>query len=121
MLHAKDIKDYFVLDESEMDPPTYLYKILSISSWEESKTVDHILIPKEDEKFIHLSKADQLERILSKYWTDKQVSVILKLDTSLLRGDLRYETNKGGLNKYYHLYDGLIPHLAIVKHAVIAL
>jgi uncharacterized protein (DUF952 family) len=63
----------------------------------------------------HLSKQDQLERILSKYFQDVDQVVILKVSTNQLQGELVYEANPGGASKYYHLYHGFIPFTSIVE------
>lgn len=99
-----------------MPPP--LYKIVSQEAWD-TKPVDSKSVPLTlfDTTFIHLSTEEQLPRIFEKFWKGKAV-VVLKLDPSQLEGDLRYEVNPGGANKYYHLYDGRIPLDAVVENPV---
>jgi len=92
----------------------YLYKILSKENWEKSKGKEALHLPQEDEEFIHLSTEDQLKKIIEKYWKKVPEFFILKIDAEKLPGDLRFEANPGGTNKYYHLYNGYIPHRAIV-------
>ena len=89
--------------------PPFLYKIVAEEKWSD----ECLQLTEEDFPFIHLAEHDQLERILDKYW-QKIPCVILKLDTAKLPGRLVYEANPGGSNKYYHLYDGSIPHSAVV-------
>ena len=100
---------------SKDQPPKHLYKVLSFEDWKKSQSQAFLALPKEDEKFIHLSKEDQLERITEKYWSDVPEYIILKIETKQLPGRLVYETNPGGANKYYHLYDGSIPLKAVVE------
>ncbi len=95
--------------------PEYLYKILSMDNWDQSRDQGQIVLPAEDSKFIHLAKRDQLDSIVNKYWEDVDRFVILKIKTSDLKGDLVYETNPGGVNRYYHLYNGSIPLDALVE------
>lgn len=98
-----------------MDAPQFLYKILSLKDWEKSQSRNTILLPKDDEAFIHLSREDQLDRIIEKYWSKTPEYVVLKIDVKLLPGRLAFEANPGGTNKYYHLYGGSIPVKAVVE------
>ena len=103
-----------IKEETDMTPP-YLYKIISIEDWKASKSLKSIRLSQADHDFIHLSREDQLDRILTKYWKDQPGFIVLKLDTSKLPGKLVLEANPGGTNKYYHLYNGSIPLEAIVE------
>lgn len=95
-------------------PPPYLYKVLSLEDWKESQNKSSLKLPPADKEFIHLSTEEQLDKIIAKYWSSKNEDfVVLKLNTSQLPGELRYEANPGGTNKYYHLYQGSIPLNAI--------
>jgi uncharacterized protein (DUF952 family) len=105
--------------KTEEAQPQYLYKILSVENWTESLSAPAVKLSKDDEKFIHFSKQDQLERIVSKYWAAAEKYVVLKIDPEKLKGKLVFETNPGGSAKYYHLYDGSIPLDAIVESQVI--
>ena len=62
-----------------------------------------------DTEFIHFSLYHQLDRIIQKYFKDEKEYVVLKINPSKLEGTLVFETNPGGVNKYYHLYEGAIP------------
>ena len=44
----------------------YLYKVLSLEDWNKSKSQTFVVLSKEDKEFIHLSKEDQLNRIIDK-------------------------------------------------------
>lgn len=105
------------MNEEENTPP-FLYKVLSMDNWKASQSQNHILLSKDDWEFIHLAREDQLDRIIKKYWV-KLPFVILKLDVAQLSGTLVYETNLGGINKYYHLYAGSIPLKAVVEIKII--
>ncbi len=102
----------FSVNSYAEDIPNYLYKVLSIDHWKGSG--DIVQLPEEDHDFIHLSKEDQLERIISKYWANSDF-VILKIDAKKLPGKMVYESNQGGVNKYFHLYDGFIPMDSIIE------
>lgn len=41
--------------------------------------------------------------------------VILKINTSKLIGEMVFESNPGGVAKYYHLYRGYIPFESILE------
>lgn len=111
-------------DESKMEQtqkvPQYLYKIISKEDWKKSQSQNNVeLSSKDDEVFIHLSKDDQLDRIIEKYWSENSEYLVLKIDASKLNGQLVYEANPGGTNKYYHLYSGSVPLKSVVEAKVI--
>lgn len=97
------------------ESPSYLYKIVSLENWDKSQFQNFVVLPKEDREFIHLSTEQQLERIVQKYWSNGSPYVILKVDSHQLPGQLIYEANPGGANKYYHLYQGAIPLKAVLE------
>ena len=103
----------------ESETPQYLYKILSMRNWQATQARKTVMLSADDDAFIHFSREDQLERILSKYWADAPEAVILKIETAKLEGDLVFEANPGGTSKYYHLYRGFIPIGSIVEAKVI--
>lgn len=106
--------------ESEIKaPPPYLYKILSYRQWQSTENTKTVLLPAEDDAFIHLSTDDQLDKIISKCWSNAPQFVILKIKTDKLEGKLVYESNPGGSTKYYHLYKGFIPFPSIVESKII--
>lgn len=94
--------------------PEYLYKIVSPEAWEKSQTQEFVAPSALDENFIHLATKEQLAHVIQKFWSKKDY-VILKLETKKLVGRLSYETNPGGTNRYYHLYEGKIPLDAVIE------
>lgn len=100
--------------EQEKNIPMYLYKILSIEDWESSKTQDRITLSSMDEDFIHLATDEQLDKIIAKFWAQTSEVVVLKLNVADIPGEIKFEQNPGGANKYYHLYHGFIPQSAVV-------
>ncbi len=100
--------------------PKFLYKVLSYSLWEQSLGKEALLLPEEDEAFVHFSTQEQLERILVKYWANVRKYVVLKIDPSRLTGELVLESNRGGSTKYYHLYNGSIPLKAVIESSISA-
>lgn len=103
-----------VEDLMDEELPTYIYKILSKEAWEASSELGFVQLTSDDDAFIHFSKIDQLERIISKYWKDQSEFIVLAIDPKKLPGRLVFETNPGGSAKYYHLYNGSIPLEAVV-------
>jgi uncharacterized protein (DUF952 family) len=93
--------------------PVFLYKIITEENWMTSLENKKLLSEKDDTDFIHLATNEQIPKIASKYFKDKNY-IILKLEVKRLHGNLILEANPGGLNLYYHLYDGYIPINSIV-------
>lgn len=100
-------------------PPKYLYKILSYTNWQATQSQRVVQCPAEDAAFIHFSREDQLDRILTKYWSDQPSYAILKIVPEKMQGRLVFETNPGGTAKYYHLYEGSIPFNAIAEVKIV--
>jgi uncharacterized protein (DUF952 family) len=105
--------------EETNECPQYLYKILSLKNWQATDTMKAVQLSRDDDAFIHFSTLDQLERILNKFWPDAPEVVILKIDAQKLEGNLVFESNPGGINRYYHLYNGFIPINSIIDSCII--
>ncbi|MBA3603000.1 MAG: DUF952 domain-containing protein [Parachlamydiaceae bacterium] len=101
------------------ETPKFLYKVLSEKHWTDSQQNKVVMLSDMDDDFIHLSKEDQLDRIIHKYWANVPKIIVLKLDTTKLQGEMVYEANPGGLSKYYHLYKGVIPLSSVAEVKVI--
>lgn len=95
--------------------PKYLYKIISVEDWKKSQGMESVKLSSSDQDFIHLSREDQLNRIIDKYWKDIPEFIVLKIYSDKLPGRLVYEANPDGSNKYYHLYNGSIPLSAVFE------
>jgi peptide deformylase len=107
-----------IAKEMNQTPP-FLYKILSLKNWQATQNGHTVALPADDNAFVHFSTEDQLEKILQKYWSEAPQYVILKIDGSKLEGRLAFETNPGGITKYYHLYDGFIPVHSILESKIV--
>lgn len=99
--------------------PQYLYKVLSVEDWKASQGMESVKLTDADREFIHLSREDQLDRIVGKYWDKAPEYVVLQIDTTKLPGKLVFEANPGGENKYYHLYGGSISLKSVVGSKII--
>lgn len=97
-----------------IEQPEYLFKIMTTERWAISQQENKLILDRvADHDFIHLAEEGQVERIAKKFF-DAQLIVVLKLDPTRLLGQLVYESNPGGVSKYWHLYDGSIPMEAVV-------
>ena len=74
-----------------------------------------VVLSKMDNDFIHLSTKKQLDGIIKKFWKNIPEFFVLTLEVKKLPGKLVLETNPGGSNKYYHLYNGFIPTTSIIS------
>ncbi len=100
----------------EHSVPIYLYKIVSPEFWQQSQEAQTLLLTDQDRDFIHLSRDDQLERIIEKFWNlQGKPYIVLKLDVAALPGTLKFEANRPGGDKCYHLYNGRVPLEAVVE------
>ena len=104
---------------NKSETPAYLYKILSYRNWQATERRKVVILSGDDDRFIHFSTAEQIDRIVQKYWADAPQYVVLKIDAAKLQGTLKYEANPGGSNKYYHLYKGFIPIDAVSEAKVV--
>jgi peptide deformylase len=117
--NEKPINDEEIMATSMNHSPQYLYKILSLKNWQATQNVKTVYLPEEDDKFIHFSTEDQLQRIIGKYWNKEPQFVVLKVDAHKLEGRLAFETNPGGTTQYYHLYNGWIPFSSILESRIV--
>jgi uncharacterized protein (DUF952 family) len=99
--------------------PQYLYKVISVEIWEASQNTDSLKLSIDDNHFIHFSRDDQLQRITSKYWSKIPQYMVLKIDTDKLPGKMVFESNPGSSTKYYHLYEGSIPLVAVAESKIV--
>ncbi len=100
-----------VMEESA---PRYLYKVVSVEDWKRSVAGNQVALSPIDEEFVHLATREQLSHVEKKFWAGREY-LILKIETEKMGGRLIHETNPGGVTKYYHLYDGVIPLEAVVE------
>lgn len=92
----------------------FLYKIVTINTWNESLDKDSLKLSEFDRDFIHLATEEQVPKIIQKFFPNEIEVCVLKLEVNKLIGDLVKEKNPGGETEYYHLYNGSIPKTAIV-------
>ena len=102
------------VNENDIEVPIYLYKIIEESHWKKSEQEKKLLLTPADDDFIHLSEEHQLDGIIKKFFPGKEDVIVLKIDVSSIKGKLVKESNPGGKNRYFHLYDGFIPFNSIL-------
>ncbi|HEY6492816.1 MAG TPA: DUF952 domain-containing protein [Trebonia sp.] len=92
-----------------------IYHIATRADWERARTdgeytrssVDKTLA---EEGFIHASQAAQVARTANKFYRDVPGDlVLLVIDTSLLRAEVRYEDVPGAELPFPHIYGPLNP------------
>lgn len=91
-----------------------VYHIVVPEYWDKYKDFDYYRSPTfVEEKFIHLSKKEQVEGTLNRYFTDQEKILLLHIDTAKLSAELIYEsaTNQ---ELFPHLY-GKLNKSAIVN------
>lgn len=86
-----------------------------MEDWEASTGKDPLPPTKIDKNFFHLATEDQVNSTVEKFFKGQKEVVVVKLDTGKLKGELSFEANPGGTNKYYHLYQGSIPRDSILE------
>lgn len=94
--------------------PTYLYLFLTKEAWQKSIQEKVLSLGPENKSFIHLATNEQIPHVAEKFFKGVDY-VVLKIEIKKMRGRLVYETNPGGSNQYFHLYDGMIPFEAVVE------
>lgn len=94
--------------------PTELYKIVTETQLADSQAQGELVLLEADKAFIHFSTEAQYPKILQKLASkSNETYVVLKLETKQLSGEMKFEANPGKAEKYYHLYDGVIPMSAV--------
>ena len=98
----------------------FIYKICQYDLWIDYQPKQIVPLAKEDNAFIHFATEEQVEKVLNKFFVG-QKTAILKIDSTKLVGDLKFESNHpnhDNASRYYHLYNGHIPWDSIVSHEI---
>ena len=105
-IHAAD---NLLLNQSQgFNMKNDVYKVLTLDEWEIAET-SGLVITELDQKdgFVHLSTSSQLSATLALYFSQEDVIVLLQLDNSKIKDNLRYEdpipagNRKGAFPHYY--------------------
>jgi uncharacterized protein (DUF952 family) len=90
------------------DLETTVYKVLSLREWEAaSKTGQIITDLDQQDGFIHLSSASQLNATLALYFSQEEKVVLLQINEIEIAEGLTYEPSEKRGGKFAHLYDEL--------------
>ena len=93
---------------------SHIHHICTIKSWEaQSSSEIYVHESLNDEGFIHCSEKNQLDGVLDRYFKDQHHLIILTIDPTLLKAELKYELAPIG---------ELFPHIfgPINKEAIIS-
>jgi uncharacterized protein (DUF952 family) len=83
-----------------------LFHLSTREAWQRAVAIGDYLAPSlEDEGFIHLSTEDQWPGVRARFFADAIDLVLLVIDASRLRHEIRYELADG--EQYPHLYGPL--------------
>lgn len=104
---------FLTMSGNKQRVPETLYLVVSPAEWKESQEVGKMMLSSFHDPFIHLSTEEQYPKVIEKFWSGKEY-ILLKVDPKKIKGRLEYETNPGGSNRYYHLYDGEIPVHSVI-------
>lgn len=116
-MHQEHLKKETLLEATEATPAV-LYKIVSVENWQQSQGKASLILAPEDDAFIHFSKEDQFQKVITKFWPNKPY-VLLMVDATQLTGSLIFEENTPGGAKYYHLYNGSISMNAVISSQLV--
>jgi len=91
-----------------LDTETSVYKVLTLQEWEgASKTGLVITDLDQQDGFIHLSSASQLNVTLALYFSQEEQVVLLQIKESEIAQDLTYEISGKRGGQFAHLYGEL--------------
>lgn len=103
----------------ENEIPNTLYKILPYDKNTFNLNIDKLPFSENDTKFIHMSTERQLQSTIEKFFASDDSYVVYELDSSKLIGRVELEYNSKRTDKYYHIYDGYIPSIAIITYKIV--
>ncbi|RYZ05227.1 MAG: DUF952 domain-containing protein [Myxococcales bacterium] len=98
-----------------MNPPRFVYRLLSIAAWQRAQSEGHFLGSEHDERdgFIHLSTAEQVAETAARHYARQPSLLLLWVKTAELGASLRFEPSRGGA-LFPHLY-GPLPVSAVER------
>jgi len=85
---------------------TLIYKVCSVSEWEEAKKINFFLGSIIDLKdgFIHLSTKDQLQVTVSKHFSGKKNLLLIEFKSKEFKNSLKWEKSRDG-DLFPHIYE----------------
>ena len=92
-----------------------IYHVTDKETWEKALNVGYYADPSlEKEGFIHMSKENQVEGVLERYFKNRTNLVKLHVDETILLSELRYDWSPSVQEEFPHVY-GTINLNAVVK------
>lgn len=86
----------------------HIYHITSFYDWELQSAYGEYIHPSlAEEGFIHMSTEDQVPKVLERYYDGVSGLVVLKVKTSQLKNELKYEKAPSDGDNYPHLFGSL--------------
>ena len=76
----------------------------------ERSTIDQAL---DEVGFVHCAFTHQVEGVVTRYYADRTDVVVLTIDASRLRSELRIENTSGGTELFPHVYGPLDPDAVV--------
>lgn len=97
----------------------FIYKIVAGEHWQQAQALDYVPMMPVDvgDGYMHFSTADQLAKTLELYFAGQSHVVILAVQVSPIKQDLKWEPSREGA-LFPHLYAPL-PKSAVVWHEVL--
>jgi uncharacterized protein (DUF952 family) len=95
-----------------------IYHITSQEWWQQWDNVDYYESPTlNEEKFIHLSTAEQVDGVLERYYAGQSNLLKLHINTALLSAELKYELATN--NEFFpHLFGRLNKNAIVTIEAI---
>lgn len=83
----------------------FIFHIASIKDWKSQVNKNFYQCESlKNEGFIHASKLDQLDFVLTKFYSNNQKIVLLKIDTEKLMSEIKWEKSELNLEPFPHIY-----------------
>ncbi len=93
----------------------FIFHIANIKDWESQLNNNFYQCDSlKNEGFIHASKFDQLDFVLTKFYPNNKEIVLLKIDTEKLNSEIKWEKSELNLEPFPHIY-GVINRDSIVE------
>ena len=90
------------------DNVNYVYKILTFIEFNDKDIIDDLYLignnlDKKD-KFIHLSTAKQVKRVVNKYFNNEKIIKLLRFDYNLIKNQIKWDFVNVANDFYPHSY-----------------
>src|SRR5690348_13057528 len=96
-----------------------IYHITTRDAWDQAREAGVYAAPSlQDEGFIHCSTRGQVPSTTERYFAGIDDVIVLCVDTSLLRSEVRYEDTAGHGDVFPHIYG---PLDLVAVHSVVAI